>query len=91
MEEILKNILNEYKEIRLKNIRDIKDLELENLMINCFERDLRLISNRYEDKIKKLEEQLKLTKFSYDNCLKALAETDNSLKEYLEKQKVSKK
>lgn len=86
MKEIVENVLKEYKEIKLINDMTIDKINNENLIIDNFLRDIKLIVDCYENKIKELEKNLKLTKFSYYNCLKALADTDSSLKEYLESQ-----
>lgn len=84
MKEIVENVIKEYKEIKLVNDMTIDKLNNENLIIDNFLRDIKLIVNCYENKISELEENLKLTKFSYDNCLCALADSDESLKEYLQ-------
>jgi len=84
MKEIVNNVIKEYKEIKYLNDRKIEQLNNENLYIDNYLRDIKLIVDCYENKMNDLEEELKLTKFSYDNCLRALADTDESLKEYLE-------
>lgn len=86
MKKIVNNILKDYKEIKYLNERKIEQLNNENELIDLFFRDIKSIVNSYDNKIKDLEEDLMLTKFSYNNCLKALSETDESLKEYLESQ-----
>ena len=84
MKEITENIIKEYKEIKYLNDRKIEQMNNENLIIENFLRDIKLIVNCYENKISKLEEKLKLAEFNYKNCLSALAEYDSELKKYLE-------
>jgi len=86
MKEKIEKRIKDYEEIKYLNDVKIESLNNENMMIDICLKDINKIVDYYENKINKLEEDLKLTKFSYDNCLKALSDSDESLKEYLESQ-----
>jgi len=86
MKEKIEKRIKDYEENKYLNDVKIESLNNENMMIDICLKDINKIVDYYENKNNKLEEDLKLTKFSYDNCLKALSDSDESLKEYLESQ-----
>lgn len=58
MKEIVNNIIKEYKEIKYLNERKIEELNNENLYIDSFLRDIKLITDCYENKIERLRERI---------------------------------
>ena len=58
MKEMVNNIIKEYKEIKYLNEKKIEELNNENLYINSFLRDIKLIVDCYENRIKELKEYL---------------------------------